>query len=176
MENYNIQAASIISGVTVHQIRAWEKRYGAVNPTRLNNNFRSYNCEDVKRLRMLGLLSRKGLSISKIASENTSELEIRLKTIETHESALDHKGPKVEESAGMKEKLPLLLNFLELRRYDLIIHEVLKLDTFASLSQVLLPFLRHLVTSPLNWQGPETRSLIKIIMDQAQKVSSSINE
>ena len=51
MNDFNIQAASMMSGVSVHQIRAWEKRYHALNPRRLGNNFRSYTHENIERLK-----------------------------------------------------------------------------------------------------------------------------
>ena len=41
------------TGLSVQVIRVWEKRYGAVQPVRADNNRRLYTEEDVERLRLL---------------------------------------------------------------------------------------------------------------------------
>ena len=50
MGKYNIQIASKLSGVGTHTLRAWEKRYGAVVPTRNDSGRRLYSDEDIEKL------------------------------------------------------------------------------------------------------------------------------
>jgi len=63
------------TGLSVHAIRVWEKRYGAVTPIRADNNRRLYSEEDVERLRLLHEATLAGHSISQIARASLGELQ-----------------------------------------------------------------------------------------------------
>ena len=63
------------TGLTIHTIRVWEKRYGAVRPIRAENNRRLYTEEDVERLRLLHQATQAGHSIGNIARASLPELE-----------------------------------------------------------------------------------------------------
>ena len=56
--------ASKISGVGVHTIRAWEKRYKALVPVRDAAGHRSYSKVDVEKLMLLSELCLLGYTIS----------------------------------------------------------------------------------------------------------------
>jgi DNA-binding transcriptional MerR regulator len=58
---------SKLSGVTAHTLRAWEKRYGALKPSRTQGGQRAYNVQDLERLRRLKNLTETGFSIGQIA-------------------------------------------------------------------------------------------------------------
>jgi len=75
MKYYNIQTVSEMCGLSSHCIRAWEKRYGAIKPTRSENGRRLYSENELNRLLMLGKLSSLGNSISLIANLPDDELE-----------------------------------------------------------------------------------------------------
>jgi DNA-binding transcriptional MerR regulator/methylmalonyl-CoA mutase cobalamin-binding subunit len=75
MKFYNIQTVSQMCGLSTHCIRAWEKRYGAIRPTRSENGRRLYSELELNRLMMLGKLSSLGNSISLIANLADEELE-----------------------------------------------------------------------------------------------------
>lgn len=77
MENdykYPIKAVSEITGLTVHAIRAWEKRYNAVEPARTDTNRRLYSSRDLEKLTLLKKATEYGHSISGIASLSVEEL------------------------------------------------------------------------------------------------------
>lgn len=74
-ENYTILAASHISGVPTESIRAWERRYKALTPQRLQNGRRSYSTEDIEKLSLLNKLTHEGHSIGQIASLSTKNLK-----------------------------------------------------------------------------------------------------
>lgn len=63
------------TGLTIHTIRIWEKRYGAVKPIRSENNRRLYTEEDVERLRLLREATLAGHAIGQIARASLPELE-----------------------------------------------------------------------------------------------------
>jgi len=72
--SYSIQAAAERTGLTVHVIRAWERRYKAIEPQRTAGQHRHYSEEDVERLALLHRVVQQGRSISKIARLPTEKL------------------------------------------------------------------------------------------------------
>ena len=62
------------TGLTLHVLRAWERRYGVVEPVRTSGGQRLYSDADVERLRLLRELTDAGRSISQIAGLQVEEL------------------------------------------------------------------------------------------------------
>ena len=70
-----IQVAARRSGLSVELIRAWERRYHAVTPSRTRNQRRLYRDEDIERLRLLARATDAGRRIGDIARLSTGELQ-----------------------------------------------------------------------------------------------------
>ncbi|OQW94809.1 MAG: hypothetical protein BWK77_08525 [Verrucomicrobia bacterium A1] len=64
----NIGAAAKRAGLSTHVVRAWERRYAALHPSRTGGNQRLYTAADVERLRLLERLCRAGHRIGRIAN------------------------------------------------------------------------------------------------------------
>lgn len=62
------------TGLSVHVLRAWERRYGVVKPKRTDGGLRLYTHDDVLRLQLLKKLTDQGHSIGQIADMTGSEL------------------------------------------------------------------------------------------------------
>lgn len=62
-----IQVVSKRTGLRADVIRAWERRYGAVEPRRSDTGRRMYTDEDVERLGLLGRATRSGRRIGDVA-------------------------------------------------------------------------------------------------------------
>ncbi|WNM60215.1 MerR family transcriptional regulator [Candidatus Nitrospira neomarina] len=77
MALYRIQRFSKLTGISTHVIRAWEKRYGLVDPTRGANRYRLYKDEDVRLFRYLKSQVDQGMSIGQLA-ETGRETLLRL--------------------------------------------------------------------------------------------------
>ena len=67
MQMYRIHRFSKLTGLSTHVIRAWEKRYGLVQPVRGVNRYRLYNDEDVRLFRYLKTHVDQGISIGELA-------------------------------------------------------------------------------------------------------------
>ncbi len=65
---YPIRVVSNKTGLSTHVIRAWEKRYGAVEPDRTDTNRRLYTDQEVERLQVLNRLTNTGYNIGQIAN------------------------------------------------------------------------------------------------------------
>ncbi|MEO8324709.1 MAG: MerR family transcriptional regulator [Nitrospirota bacterium] len=74
MTMYRIQRFSRLTGLSTHVIRAWEKRYGLVDPTRGPNRYRLYNDEDVRLFRYLKSQVDQGMSIGQLAETGRDAL------------------------------------------------------------------------------------------------------
>jgi DNA-binding transcriptional MerR regulator len=72
---YPIQAVAARTGLTPPLLRAWERRYGAVEPERGDGGERLYSDRQIHHLNLLRMLTQHGHRISRIASLPTAELE-----------------------------------------------------------------------------------------------------
>jgi DNA-binding transcriptional MerR regulator/methylmalonyl-CoA mutase cobalamin-binding subunit len=66
-KQYSMKVVVRRTGLTPHVIRIWERRYGAVTPTRTATKRRLYADADIERLQVLRKLTLAGHSISRIA-------------------------------------------------------------------------------------------------------------
>ena len=166
MNDFNIQAASLISGVTVHQIRAWERRYNAVMPMRMDNNFRSYTQKDISRLNLLGVLSKRGIAISKIASLDTAELQRQHDLLVTSYKIQDDDSVTKDS----KELLAFLLAFFKAKQLDILKHEVAKLQTLNSVIEVLIPLMRQTMKLSNLDSDNDAKMLVGNLIEQINKI------
>ena len=70
-----IGAVSRLTGLSVHTVRKWEERYGAVTPIRTERGQRLYSRDDVRRLALIRQLTQAGLPLNDIAGAPISRLE-----------------------------------------------------------------------------------------------------
>ncbi|HYG69986.1 MAG TPA: MerR family transcriptional regulator [Anaeromyxobacteraceae bacterium] len=70
---YPIRAVSKLTGIPVETLRAWERRYGVVEPAR-DTRGRLYSEADVERLRLLRRAVDAGHAIGRVAPLSTGEL------------------------------------------------------------------------------------------------------
>lgn len=75
------------TGVSSHTLRAWERRYGVVEPGRTEGGHRLYSDADVEHLRLLSLLTQHGRQIGQISDRSTDELRALLKEDREAEAA-----------------------------------------------------------------------------------------
>lgn len=81
---YSIKDLEVLSGIKMHTIRIWEKRYNLLNPHRTDTNIRWYDDNDLKRLLNVSMLTKNGYKISKVA--DWQEEQIRDKVLSLTES------------------------------------------------------------------------------------------
>ena len=72
---YSIKAVSHATGLSIETLRAWERRYGIVEPMRDGNGRRAYRPEDVIRLRKLREATERGHPISRLARLGAGDIE-----------------------------------------------------------------------------------------------------
>ena len=71
---YPLGAATRLTGLSAEVLRAWERRYGAVQPPRTPGGTRRYRAQDLERLRLLKAAVDAGHRISEVAQLEDAEL------------------------------------------------------------------------------------------------------
>lgn len=66
-DEYTIRDLSRITGLTSERIRAWERRYDLLSPSRLPNGYRVYSLEDLRTLLQVKAAIDGGASIGEVA-------------------------------------------------------------------------------------------------------------
>jgi len=78
---YQIGTVSNLTGLDPNTIRAWERRHGAIKPTRTETGRRRYDDETVERLQLLKALVECNESIGMVAHLPDNELRTRLERL-----------------------------------------------------------------------------------------------
>ena len=72
---YRIGDVARFVGVSTHALRAWERRYGTVQPQRTPGGSRLYDAAEIDRLKTLKNLTDYGHSIGEVAQLPLAELK-----------------------------------------------------------------------------------------------------
>lgn len=138
----HIQSVSHLTNLSVDTIRAWEKRYGAVVPSRGPAGQRRFSADDIARLALLKEAVDGGESISKVASLSTTNLRCFVQ----HERSVGDADDAV---------IQRLLRCV----YGLDARELASVLTTAGLSRSALEFGDDVVASLMVEIGANARSL-----------------
>lgn len=96
------------TGLTPATLRAWERRYGVVEPHRSQGGQRLYSDRDVERLARLHRLSEAGRSISLVAGLSDEEAEVLLR--EDQDTRRSASEPHAEQGNGAAQAAPRLVD------------------------------------------------------------------
>ena len=88
---YSISDLEQLSGISVHNIRIWERRYGALQPSRTAGNTRFYDDEQLKRLLCIAGLYHAGHKISRACGMSEDEMSELLQQDLDQESSAEHR-------------------------------------------------------------------------------------
>ena len=101
MEDWHpIKVVARRTGLSAHVIRAWEKRYRAVEPRRTATNRRVYSGEDIARLILLRRATLAGRSIGQVASLPTPDLRELVLADEAAQQRAPGGAPLSERKGG----------------------------------------------------------------------------
>ncbi len=130
------------TGLTPATLRAWERRYDVVVPTRSGGGHRLYSDEDIRRLRALVRAVEGGRSIGQLASLDTNEVE-RLVQEDHQERAPEPSalGAPRRDQVAAAFKLVEAMESLELERF--LMRTAVSLRPSEVVSGILVPLLRE---------------------------------
>lgn len=84
---YEIRQVARLTGLEPSRLRAWERRYQAVRPTRLSNGYRVYSAGQVALLRAYARLIERGEKIGNLVNRTAEDVILEAERIATGHSA-----------------------------------------------------------------------------------------
>ena len=125
--------ASKISGVGVHTIRAWEKRYKALEPQRDASGHRTYSRTDIEKLMLLSELCLLGYTISKVAGLSIPDLKALLLDLGKSQESLEVNDFSLVNDTKLTidpaQSLPILIYALKSYKLDVVSLELGKIKS-----------------------------------------------
>jgi len=146
-KEYPIKAVSLKTDLSIHVIRAWEKRYNAVVPQRTDTNRRLYSESDIEKLILLKLCTEAGHNIGNVAQlkiddlkeivhpESNDALEISTPVNSFSESSISSYINKCIDAVKSFD-----VNYLEKTLFD----ASLQLSQPAFLDSVIIPLIKKI--------------------------------
>ncbi|MGR9088867.1 MAG: MerR family transcriptional regulator [Gammaproteobacteria bacterium] len=154
---YLISTVSKRSGVKSDLLRAWERRYQAVIPSRTAGGHRVYTEQDIARLKLLNQATSQGHSISRIAQLPIEDLEKLLQTDESweapHRQAVDGNG-KMPAEEHLEQCYSSVLAFDARSLESNFENAIVELGTQSFIENLLTPLLTRIGE---RWKSGELR-------------------
>lgn len=142
---FPMRAVARRTALSPHVIRVWERRYGAVTPSRTGTNRRLYTENDVRRLSLLRDVTAQGHSIGLIAGLPTETLESMLEAVGA--GPLTAAAP-TERTAGAEESVAAIVQQC-LRSVEQLDNRQLQFDLDRASTAFSLPQLLDGIIGPL---------------------------
>jgi DNA-binding transcriptional MerR regulator/methylmalonyl-CoA mutase cobalamin-binding subunit len=133
---YPIKVVSQMTGLSLHVIRAWEKRYNVVEPDRTDTNRRLYSEEDIEKLKLLNDALHLGHHIGGIANLSLPELKKLIPKESNNLSDIKNGLAPVNSEILVEEILSDSMQAI--RNYDAKKLESILLNASAKLTQPIL--------------------------------------
>ncbi len=149
---YTIKEASTRSGVGIPLLRAWERRYGVVSPTRTSSGYRLYDDDAIARLVGMRRLIDEGWAPQQAAARiRSAEPDELRQAVRAPSSRIDGTGEAMPEGVEGSEDEGLVDRIVQAAaRLDATELDAALDETFAALrfetawEAVLLPALRRI--------------------------------
>lgn len=127
------------TGVAVPTLRAWERRYGLLDPDRTDGGHRLYSEADIARVQAMSRLLEDGWSAAaaarQVLREPATVVPLR---------AVSGSGEAGDSAMGMIDRLTSAIERFDASAADLAVDDVFaRLEVPTALDEVLLPVLRH---------------------------------
>lgn len=144
---FPIGYVSMMTGVSAHSLRAWERRYRAVTPTRTTSGHRLYSKVDIDRIALLKQAIDAGHHISHVAGLDLAAL----KTLSTRVKT-SFTSPSTKKGGGAQPIVPRDVSSSCLQAIEALdaasLHGILwqasiKMSRQALLDEIIIPLMRQ---------------------------------
>lgn len=145
------------SGVKADLIRAWERRYGAVKPTRTEGGHRVYSDKDIVRLKLLNQATAEGHAISQIATLTVDALH---QLLNINPAVKSEKSP-VHHAVNLVDNRQLIAAYVEKCYAAILLFDAQAIESHLENAVVELGaqvFMEQLLTPFLTRMGDDWRS------------------
>jgi DNA-binding transcriptional MerR regulator/methylmalonyl-CoA mutase cobalamin-binding subunit len=146
--SYSMRVVQRLTGLTPDTIRAWERRYGAIKPSRTAGRTRRFTDADVRRLILLRSAVDRGHRVGAIASLTDAQL----RELSEQDARLDDQGgapadeqlaaPEQPYRAIRRQYLDAIRRFDAHRATELLTRAAVLLDRDALLFEIVVPTIQ----------------------------------
>lgn len=155
---YPIKIVANKTGLSMHVIRVWEKRYNAIVPTRTDTNRRLYSTEDILKLQLLSKAIEEGHSIGNIAKLNLSDLKMLVEE-DTHERPISSSGDNTQDevlnTAEWVESFLSHIQTLDVKKLEFILQQAsVSMSRPNLIDKVIVPIIEQIGKS---WRDGDIR-------------------
>jgi DNA-binding transcriptional MerR regulator/methylmalonyl-CoA mutase cobalamin-binding subunit len=154
-ELHPIKVVARRTGLSPDVLRAWERRYEAITPSRAGGSRRLYSNEDVERLTLLRRTIKSGRGISQVAGLSNESLRALLAEDEAAARALDEVTPPPAPALGLNADRFLMAAVAAVKELDVSSLEtsggraLISFGPLATCETILVPLMRKLGSA---WQ------------------------
>lgn len=164
------------TGLSTPVLRAWERRYGVVNPSRSEGGQRLYSDDDIRRLQLLATAVDGGRSIGLIAELGASELEALID--EDRETPAHAPGDAVSPDVDrVKHALDLIERMSTDELEQFLMRTAVELRPHELVEGLMVPLLQEVGRG---WQagklGPSTEHIASVAIRRFLEWMSSTNQ
>lgn len=160
---YSIKHMATITGIGVHTLRAWERRYEIIKPSRNSKGRRSYSEEDLDFLKIVSELVHLGEPIGTIAKLDRDQIYSKWANLEVLKSMKESKYERFSYS------LVVIKTSLEINNRAVIVHELTTLQSELdqknfSISNLLNDFIipMHAELSKYDYMDEEKGPIVRL--------------
>jgi DNA-binding transcriptional MerR regulator len=136
METYSMSQVEVLTGISAHKLRIWERRYDFLKPYRTPTNIRYYSDEQLKKLLNVAILNRNGIKISKIDKMSDTEIQEKAATLLTQVSA-DHEDE-------INTLILTMMNFDEGEFQAVFRRCIIRMGFLKTITDIIYPFLNQI--------------------------------
>jgi methanogenic corrinoid protein MtbC1 len=137
----------MMTGVSAHSLRAWERRYRAVTPTRTASGHRLYSQEDIDRIALLKQAIDAGHHISHVAGLDLAALESLTSPVKKSFTSSSTKGQISAQPLIPRDIIPSCLQAIEAldaaSLHGILWQASLKMSRQALLDALIIPLMRQ---------------------------------
>ena len=144
--NHPIRVVCRRTGLKPDLLRAWERRYGAINPGRSETRRRLYSDADIERIQLLRRAIEGGRSIGQIASLSDEEIEALIEADRPDPSTgMDPASESTPEAAQLLDAAYRAVRLMDSKRLAFeLVRAQERLSRRAVLEGVIVPLLRRI--------------------------------
>ena len=136
---YTIKHAAELTGIGVATLRAWERRYAVVTPSRSQGRYRLYSDADVRALSIMTALVSDGWTAGQAAAETLRRLDT---TLTSDSSLVDNRSAPGLATLDELDELFAAASELDAERVGVILDRALAGDDFTAVAgHWLMPVL-----------------------------------
>lgn len=133
MAKYSIKDLENLSGIKAHTLRAWERRYGIIEPHRTSTNIRYYTDDILKKVLNIAFLNKRGIKISRIVKLSREEIR----------EEVSHLARINKDNGGFIHHLIIGMTDLDELLFGKILSDaILQLGFESTVTKVLYPLLQ----------------------------------